>query len=124
MAKNKITAIIQARINSSRFKNKILKKIENEEAILCLISRLKKSKEINDIFVAIPKSKNSEKLYETLEKKKIKVFRGSEHNVLKRYYECAKKNDIKNILRITSDCPFIDFRLIDNPVSLGKPKTS
>ena len=113
MAKNKITAIIQARINSSRFKNKILKKIENEEAILYLISRLKKSKEINDIFVAIPKSKNSEKLYETLEKKKIKVFRGSEHNVLKRYYECAKKNDIKNILRITSDCPFIDFRLID-----------
>ena len=69
MEQNKITAIIQARANSSRFKNKILKKIDKKEAILYLISRLKKSKIIKDIIVAIPQNKNSDSLYKLLKKK-------------------------------------------------------
>lgn len=113
MKLKKITAIIQARLTSSRFKNKILYKINGQEIILLLISRLLLAKNIDDIIVAIPKNKKNNRLNELLLKKNVKVFRGSENNVLKRYYDCAKKNNIKHIARITSDCPLLDFKLVN-----------
>lgn len=109
----KIKAIVQARLTSSRFPKKILGKISKFEAILYLLKNLKKAETIDDIIVAIPSNKKNDYLNNFLIAKGIKVFRGPEKNVLKRYYECAKKFKVKNILRITSDCPLLDFKLID-----------
>ena len=115
MEKNKrIAAIIQARINSKRFRGKILKKINNTRIIEILILRLKKSKKINDIIVACSNNKDDEKIIKICKKLKIKYFVGSEHNVLERYYNTAKKFKIQNIVRITSDCPLIDPFILDN----------
>ena len=111
MESKKITAIIQARLTSSRFKNKILNKIYDQELIFFLISKILRIKNIDDIIVAIPKNKKNDYLNKLLIRKNIKVFRGSEDNVLKRFYECAKKNKIKHIARITSDCPLLDTKL-------------
>ncbi len=112
MAK-KVTIIIQARQDSTRFKNKILKKINGLEVILILVSRLKKCKTIKDIIVAIPNNSRNEDLFNLLKRNNIKIFKGSEKNVLKRYYDCSVKNKIDHILRITSDCPLIDPKIID-----------
>ena len=49
--------------------------------------------------------------------KKIKFFKGSEKNVLERYYKTAKKFKAQNILRITSDCPLIDPKVLDNLIN-------
>ena len=84
----KVTIIIQARQDSTRFKNKILKKINGKEIILYLISRLKKCKKINDIIVAIPNNLRNKNLSNLLKSNNIKIFKGSEKNVLKRYYDC------------------------------------
>ena len=111
--KNKITAVIQARLNSTRFKKKILKKIKGKEVIKILIERLKLSEEINDIIVAIPNTRSNDSLELFLKKNNINVFRGSEKNVLKRFLECSRKNNINNIVRITSDCPLIDPKILD-----------
>lgn len=113
MELKKITAIIQARLTSSRLKNKILYKVNNQQLIFFLISRVAKIENINDIIVAIPKNKKNDRLYKLLLKKNIKVFRGSEENVLKRFYDCAKKNKIKHIARITADCPLLDIKLVN-----------
>ena len=107
-----VTAIVQARIGSKRLRGKILKNIKGKPNILLLLDRLSKSKLIKETIVAIPNTKENDKL-EKLLKPKYKVFRGSEDNVLKRYFLCAKKYSIKNILRITSDCPLIDPRIVD-----------
>jgi len=109
----KITAIVQARIGSSRLKGKVLKKINGKEIILLLLKRLSLAKKIDDIIVAIPDKKQDDQLYYILKKNNFKVFRGSENNVLNRYYKCAKKFSSKNILRITGDCPLVDPKLID-----------
>ena len=54
--KVKITAIIQARLSSSRFPEKVMKKINNKTIMQIIHSRLKKSKLINEIVFAIPKN--------------------------------------------------------------------
>ena len=118
--KKKIVAIIQARLNSKRFKDKILKKILNKEILMVLIERLKKSKLLDDIIVAIPNTKPNGKLRDFLKKRNIKFFRGSEKNVLNRYLKCCKKNNIKNLVRITSDCPLIDPNLLDKMAKVFK----
>ena len=111
--KKEITAIVQARIGSSRLRGKVLKKIKGKETIILLLERLSKAKKINDIVVAIPETKENDILFKLLKKNNYKIFRGSENDVLKRYYDCAKKFNISNILRITGDCPLIDPNLVD-----------
>ena len=116
----KVTAVVQARIGSQRLGGKVLKKINNKETILLLLNRLSQAKEINRIIVAIPNKKEDDPLHDILKKNNYEVFRGSEKNVLKRYYDCAKKFSLKNILRITGDCPLVDPQLVDKIVKIFK----
>lgn len=105
--------IIQARLNSSRYKNKILKKIDSKSSVLeFLILRLLHRFNNNDIIFALAKNKNNFKIINILNKYNISYFEGSENNVLKRYYECAEKFKVSNIIRVTSDCPLVDPFLI------------
>ena len=68
---------------------------------------------INKFIVAT--SKNNEKsLIKIARKSGYKIFTGDENDVLKRYYECAKKNKSKNIIRVCADNPFIDPVMIDD----------
>ncbi len=112
--KNKIVAIVQARLDSTRFPEKIFSKIGNKRAIDLLLSRLKQVKKIDEIIVAIPKNKKNLKLYKFLKSKKYIVYRGDEKNVLKRFYFAAKKHKADTIIRITGDCPFIDPKLVND----------
>ena len=120
--KKKVTAIVQARVGSSRLPGKVLKKINKKETILLLLQRLSKSKNIQDIIVAIPKKSKDDQLFKILVKNNYKVFRGSENNVLKRYFDCAKKFSIQNILRITGDNPLVDPNLVDKVVNIYQKK--
>jgi len=115
MVKNtKFSVIIQARMNSSRLKGKILMKIKNKTFLEILINRLKKSNKISKIIVATTNRYIDNKIIDFCKKKNIDYFRGPEKNVLKRYFLAAKKFNIKNIIRITSDCPLADPVLVDN----------
>ena len=49
-------------------------------------------------------------------------FRGSEDNVLDRYYKAALKFRGNTIIRITGDCPLVDAGLIDK--MLGQFKSN
>ncbi len=114
MGKKKIVCIIQARVGSRRLPRKILKKINNKfNFIEFLIKRLLISKKISNIIVAYPTSKKNNIIFNLLKKEKIQFFRGSEKNVLERYYKAAKFYKADIIVRITSDCPFSDPKLID-----------
>ena len=108
---NKKIAIIQARLNSVRLPNKILLKINGTPLIEILYKRLKRSKELDDIVIAT--TRDSKKLINFLQKKKIKYFVGSESNVLKRYYDAAKKYNANIIVRITADGILADPKLVD-----------
>lgn len=114
----KIGLIIQARQTSKRLPNKVLKKIKSFSIIEILLSRLIRSKKIDYFVVAIPNNSKNNKLDEDLKKSYVNIFRGSETNVLKRYYDAAKLYNFKSIIRITSDCPLINYKIVDKAVSL------
>ena len=110
------TAIVQARSNSKRLKNKMFANLDNHKILEWVLFRIKKSKLINKFIVAT--SKNNEKsLIKIARKSGYKIFTGDENDVLKRYYECAKKNKSKNIIRVCADNPFIDPVMIDGLIS-------
>ena len=111
--KRKIACIIQARTNSKRFPGKILMPVLKKSLLQHQLERLKKLKKVNDLIVATTKNKIDEPIVIIAKKLRIKVFRGDEKNVLKRYYDCATINKSSIIIRITADCPLIDVKYID-----------
>ncbi len=113
MYKNNLICIVQARLSSKRYPNKVLKKIIGKTVLEIINNRLRKSKYINQIIFAIPNNKKNEKLKYYLKRKKINFEQGPENNVLKRFYTVIKKHKPQNIVRITSDCPLILPTMID-----------
>ncbi len=115
--KLKTLTIIQARLGSSRLPGKVLKKFKKITYLELMIRRLKKSKTIDKIVVATTKNKNDEKILKLCNRLKISCFRGSEYDVIDRYYKVAKNFNAKNIIRLTSDCPLIDPKVVDKVVN-------
>ncbi|MEJ8552892.1 cytidylyltransferase domain-containing protein [Tepidibacter sp. Z1-5] len=110
----KTGVIIQARMGSTRLRGKVLMKINKKTVLNHVIDRVKKCKYIDDIIVATTKLKKDDTIINELNNLKVKYFRGSEENVLSRYYEAAKYYNLDPIIRITADCPLIDPNIIDD----------
>jgi len=109
-----IGCIIQARMSSKRLPGKVMIKVDKENTILdCVINQLQGSKEIKNIVIATTDQKEDDIIVEFLKKKNVKHFRGSKKDVLDRYYQCAKKFNFSEIIRITSDNPLVDYEIVD-----------
>ena len=107
--KYKFLVIIQARLGSTRFSGKILKKLGKTTLIEMIVKRLSKSKIIDKIVVATTNSQVDKKLIKFLKKKEISVFSGDEKNVLSRFFHLAKRYKPTHVVRARLRLPF--FRL-------------
>ena len=112
--------IIQARMGSTRFPGKILKKIDNKSLLELQYRRLKNSKKAQQIIIATSDKKSDDCIEELCFQLNIKCFRGSESNVLDRYYQTAKYFNLDVIIRSNGDCPFIDPVQIDKIIDIWK----
>jgi len=119
---SKAAIIIQARMGSSRYPGKVLKKISNISLIEWVIKRVKNSKKIKKIILATTSNKVDDVLVKIAKKNKILIYRGKNKNVLNRFYETAKKYKINTIVRVCADNPFVDSDQIDLLVSMYKKK--
>jgi len=112
-----IGCIIQARMSSIRLPGKVMMKVENENTMLdCVINQLQNSKEIKNIVIATTDQEEDDVIAKFAKNRAIKYFRGSKKDVLDRYYQCAKKFNFSEIIRITSDNPLIDYEIVDTVV--------
>ena len=114
----KIVAIVQARMGSSRFPGKVMKRIGGVPVIWHTLQRLKRVHEVDEVVLATSHLKADDPLADFADKEGIHVFRGSHEDVLERYYEAAKYYGADIIVRITGDCPFIDPEITSETVRL------
>lgn len=112
--KLKKIAIIQARMSSTRLPGKILKEICGIPMLQIQIERLKRCMLIDQIVIATTESQKDDVVIDLCNKLSISTFRGSESDVLSRYFKTATYYDSDVIIRFTSDCPLIDPKLVDD----------
>ncbi|ABW20044.1 cytidylyltransferase domain-containing protein [Alkaliphilus oremlandii] len=110
---SKIVAIIQARMGSTRLPGKIMMDLCGKTVLEHVIIRVKQSKLIDEIVIATTVKQDDDIIVKEAERLGVKHFRGSEEDVLSRYYYAARENDADIVVRITSDCPVIDADIID-----------
>lgn len=115
-----IVCIIQARTTSSRLPNKVLLPLpygSNKTVLEQVINRVRESKLINKVVVATSINETDNLIENLCKDLGVICSRGSEENVLSRYYQAAKENGADIVVRITSDCPCIDAEIIDELIT-------
>lgn len=115
MVKDNIVIILQARMSSERLPGKVMKNISGIPMIGIQIERLLKSG--IPIVVASSELSENDVLENYLTSIKIPIFRGSEHNVLDRFYQTAKIYHPEYVIRITGDNPLIDGIFLGSTIS-------
>ncbi len=108
-----VNAIIQARCGSTRFPNKVFALIDGKPLIWHVVNRLKYATKIDDIIVATTVSEKDDKIEEWCKENNVHCFRGSEENVLNRYYSASEAFPSDYVVRITADDPFKEPKVID-----------
>lgn len=106
-------AIVQARIGSTRLPGKVLKPVCGKPLIELLLGRLAKSKRIDEVVLATGQGNENDALETLVISLGFKCYRGSETDVLNRFFTAARKANADTIVRITGDCPLVDPALVD-----------
>jgi len=112
----KITAIIQARMGSTRLPGKVLLTVGTETVLARVVQRLRRTSLIDGIIVATSDHPADDAIVRECERLRVACFRGSENDVLDRYWQAAQWCGAEAIVRITSDCPLIDPELVDETI--------
>jgi spore coat polysaccharide biosynthesis protein SpsF len=111
-----VVAIIQARMGSSRLPGKVLKDLGGETVLGRVVHRLRRATRVNQIVIATTDSVADDVIVRECHRLEVPAFRGSESDVLDRYYQAARACAAGTVVRITSDCPVIDPQLVDETI--------
>lgn len=108
MEKKKIVAIIQAHMGSSRLPGKIMRDLCGMPALYRMIERVRLCENVDQIVVATSRMACDDAVVEACRQWGIPTFRGSDHDVLARYWGATQAYPAEGYVRLTSDCPAID----------------
>jgi spore coat polysaccharide biosynthesis protein SpsF len=114
----KVTAIIQARMASTRLPGKVLLDLQGKPMLLRMIERVNQSNSIDRVLVATSTDSADDAVAEACQREKIPFYRGSQDDVLERFYNAALSVQAEAVVRLTGDCPLSDPGLIDEFVEV------
>lgn len=114
----KTIVIIQARMGSSRLPGKVLKSLGGTDVLSYDIARCRAIKGVSEVIIATSELSQDDAIAKWCEEHNVAYFRGSEDDVLDRYVQCAKDYKPDYVMRVTSDCPFVDYEMASDIVSL------
>ena len=109
----KRVAIIQVRTTSQRLPNKCLLHLFGKTVLEHIIRRLRYAKSIDEICVATTTNTSDDVIEEIAKNAGVHVYRGSEDDVLDRFYQAAKSVRADVICRVTADDPLKDPQVLD-----------
>ena len=116
----KVIVITQARSGSTRLPKKVLMKIQDKTLLQIHIDRIKESKLVDDIYIATTIKDDDDFIADLAQQLNVKHYRGSENDVLDRFYQTIKNVQPDLVVRLTSDCPLIDPKLLDEVIDQAK----
>ncbi|HZR56174.1 MAG TPA: glycosyltransferase family protein [Terriglobales bacterium] len=114
----RIVAVVQARMGSTRLPGKVLMDLSGNTVLARVVTRLQRSKFINQTVVATTESDVDDAIICECERIGVSCFRGSEEDVLDRYYRAVREYNAETVVRVTADCPLIDPEIVDRTIEL------
>ena len=119
---NNVICIIQNRMTSTRLPGKALLPLGKGGKTITehIYERLTLSECINRVIFAIPDTPENDILFDFLTQRNIPVFRGSENDVLSRFYHCLQANPADIVIRATCDNPLVDWHHIKSMINILK----
>jgi len=109
--------IIQARMGSERLPGKILRPLLDQPMLAWIIRRVAKSRLIDEIVLATTTDQRDDVVDDLSRERGWALFRGSENDVLDRYYQAARQANADHVIRVTGDCPLIDPTVLDHVIA-------
>jgi len=116
MRSPRIVAIIQARLGSTRLPGKVLAPIAGRSMLARVCRRVARAVLVDEVLVATTDHVRDDAVVDECRRLGVRVVRGSENDVLDRYYQAARAASADLIVRVTADCPLIDPGVIDRVV--------
>lgn len=114
----KIVAIIQARMGSTRLPGKVLMDLGGETVLARAVLRLRRARLVQEILIATTTAGGDDIIIRECARLRLPFYRGSEADVLDRYYCASRECGAEVVVRVTSDCPLIDPELVDETVQI------
>src|SRR5271169_1581637 len=114
--KMKTTAIVQARMGSTRLPGKVLMDLGGQTVLASVVRRLGRARLIDEILVATTTASADDAIAHECRRLRVGCFRGSEPDVLDRYHAAATAVSAECLVRITSDCPLVDPAIVDQTI--------
>ena len=112
-----IGIILQARCNSKRLPNKVIKNIKHKSILQLIIERLKNIPH-TQLVIATTKGKEDDEICKICLKNDVPFYRGKKNDVLSRYYAVSSLYNFKTIIRTNADCPFLDKDILKKMLSI------
>ncbi|HXG51796.1 MAG TPA: aminotransferase class III-fold pyridoxal phosphate-dependent enzyme [candidate division Zixibacteria bacterium] len=112
-----VLAIVQARMGSRRLPGKTLADIEGEPMLARVVARVGRARHVDGIVVATSSAPSDDAIADFCERRGLDLFRGSEADVLDRFYRAARARGADAIVRVTADCPLIDPEVMDRVIA-------
>ena len=119
---NRTILVTQARLGSTRLPGKVLKEVGGKTVLQIHLDRLRKCKKVSKIIVATTIKDEDTVIYDKAIAWGFHASRGSELDVLDRFYQAVKDQNADWIVRVTSDCPLLDPVLVDDVISFVQEK--
>ena len=112
----RVVAIIQARMGSTRLPGKVLLDLAGEPMLARVVNRTRRAQTLDEVVVAMTVKPTDDAIVDLCDERGWPCFRGSEEDVLDRYYRAAVAHQADVVVRITSDCPLIEPEVVDRVV--------
>ena len=113
-----VVALIQARMGSTRLPGKVLLPIVGKPMLWHIVNRLRAVPHIEEVVVATTTLSKDDRIADFARQYKVACFRGSEDDVLDRYYRAAIEFEADPVIRITADCPLVDPQVVSRLLEL------
>lgn len=112
----KIVTVIQARTGSTRLPDKIYMPLSGKPLLLRMVKRVQNSLLAGEIVVATTTEPKDDKIEELCTFNNLNIFRGHPTDLLDRHFQTALEYNADAVVKVPSDCPLIDHRIIDRVI--------